>query len=126
MRCPIESRDSGVLLAYVERRLEAETASTFERHIGSCPACQEAVAVQKRVSEALDRWEPAAIDAGFNRRLYARIEAGQQLSWWRRLWEPAPGGHALPLKSSETIDAELVETVLDDLDMLTQLGVAKL
>jgi anti-sigma factor RsiW len=151
MHCPIQSRENAeLLLAYVERKLEPEVAATFERHVEACAACREAVAAQSAVWSALDQWEAAEITADFDRRLYARIEADHQRAWWRRVFEPVLPGSlrpAMPMAAAAmlliavglfqapseadwqrdkkaAIDVEQVESTLDDLEMLRQLGVA--
>ena len=79
MHCPMQRREnSDLLLAYVERKLDSEMASTFERHTENCPACQQALAAQMMVWEALDRWDAGEISPDFNRRLYQRIEADER------------------------------------------------
>ena len=84
MRCPIETGGNAeALLAYCSRKLEAENAALLERHIEVCPACREFVEGQRAVWTALESWEAPPVSAGFNRRLYQRIE--QPASWWD-LW----------------------------------------
>jgi anti-sigma factor RsiW len=152
MQCPIQSRENAeLLLAYVERKLEPELAVTFERHLQACPACRDALAAQAAVWSALDRWEAAEISADFDLRLYARIEADQQRAWWRRVFDPALPRSirpAMPVAAAAmllvaiglfrapseadwqrdrkvtTIDVEQVESTLDDIEMLQQLGAA--
>ncbi len=150
LRCPIQSGDNAeILLAYVDRKLDPETAAVLDRHVEGCMGCRQLLASQRMVWEALDSWEAESVSTDFNRRLYRRIE-NEEGRWWRRLLEPAfpwsmkpampvaaaclvlvaaflfrtPGGWESGLAGrQEVVDVEQVELTLEDLEMLRQLGV---
>ena len=87
MKCPIETCESAeLLLAYCERKLDAESTVLLERHMEICPACREFASGQRAVWEALDAWEAAPVTLDFDRRLYRRID--QEVSWWQLLMRP--------------------------------------
>ena len=87
MNCPLGARDHAEsLVAYSAHKLDAIKSAALEEHIAGCAACAEFVRGQRAVWNALDSWEPAAVSADFNRRLYQRIEA--QVTWWDRLMRP--------------------------------------
>jgi anti-sigma factor RsiW len=87
MNCPIETRESAeLLLAYCNRKLDAQSTAILERHMEICPACREFASGQRAVWEALDAWEPAPVTADFDRRLYRRID--REVSWWHLLRRP--------------------------------------
>ena len=67
-------------------RLDADRRAKLERHIEACPACRQLAAGQRAVWEALDAWNAAPVSAGFDARLYRRIE--QDVSWWQRILRP--------------------------------------
>ncbi len=62
----------------------------FEQHMTVCGDCRSFAASQKAVWSALDAWEPAPVSVDFDRKLYARIEAHENSSWWKKLvtWSP--------------------------------------
>jgi anti-sigma factor RsiW len=70
-----------LLLNYVSGSLDTQEAAAFDQHTLNCAACREFAHGQKAVCESLDLFEPAAISADFDRRLYERIE---KVSWWNR------------------------------------------
>jgi len=85
MNCPMENRENEeLLLNYRSGALDEPTAELFEAHMMDCAACREVVQGHKAVWEALDIFEPAAISADFDRRLYQRIE---KVSWWQRMFD---------------------------------------
>ena len=89
MRCPIEAQENAeLLLAYCARTLDRETAAVLDRHMASCPACQQFQNGQQAVWDALDTWEAMPVSADFDRRLYHRIEEEVNASWWSRLMRP--------------------------------------
>ena len=66
MKCPLEFDQSAELvIGYGAGTLDPDATAAFERHIGCCPACSEAVALQKAVWAALDEWREVARLAGF-------------------------------------------------------------
>jgi anti-sigma factor RsiW len=83
----METRDhTEQLLDYCSSKLPPQATAILERHIDGCPACQEFVARQRAVLEALDRWEASPVSADFDRRLYARID--NDAPWWHALLRP--------------------------------------
>ena len=75
MKCPSENPENAdLLLAHASRNLDAERAAVLEEHLAGCSACREYAAAQFAVWEALDAWEAPEVSAGFDRRLYERIE----------------------------------------------------
>jgi len=151
MNCPIESRNSEMVVAYAAGQLDPETARALEQHLAGCAACLSMAADQTAVWKALDAWEAPSVSPDFNRRLYRRIDDGAQLTWWERLtrpFRPMPLRQALPLTATaglllmaglllqhgplapaavprgEVVRADQVEKTLDDLDFLRQFGTA--
>lgn len=142
MNCPVRNTESTeLLLDYCARTLPAGVEAELERHIDICPACQEFIVLQQRAWNALDEFEPAPISAGFDSRLYARIDAAEKPpSKWRQWfgWKPALSMAAAcaslavlfvintpqPQPPTATVDisADQVEQALDDLEMLKQLS----
>ena len=87
MKCAIETRESAeLLLAYCDRKLDAESTAILERHMEVCSACHEFASGQRAVWEALDAWEAAPVTQDFDRRLYRRID--RETSWWHLLMRP--------------------------------------
>jgi anti-sigma factor RsiW len=86
MKCPLETRETEVLLAYSSCKLDAAAGSLVASHVESCPACREFVQAQQVVWDALDAWEAAPVSADFDRRLFERID--RQVSWFDRLVRP--------------------------------------
>jgi anti-sigma factor RsiW len=101
MSCPMENRESEVLLAYCAGSLEATRSAMIEEHMRACPACREFAEGQQAVWKALDGWEAAPVSEDFNRRLYARIE--KEVSWWDlilRPFRPLTMRHGLPIAAA--------------------------
>lgn len=98
MRCPVQDGNPEALLSYSARTLSPETLNLLERHMSGCAECRRFAEAQQQVWTALDKWEAAPVSPGFDARLYARIEADGQRSWFRRLtsagfgWKPALAG----------------------------------
>jgi len=86
MKCPINSRESEILVAYSSGTLEAGRAPLVTAHLEACAACRDFVREQKAVWDVLDVWQPAPVSADFNRRLYQRIE--EPVSWFDRVMRP--------------------------------------
>jgi anti-sigma factor RsiW len=89
MKCPMETRESEILLAYSSGRLDAGTTSRLDGHLESCPACRDFVAAQRTVWDALSAWQAAPVSADFDRRLYQRVD--RQVAWLDRLLLPWQG-----------------------------------
>ncbi|MBM3738448.1 MAG: zf-HC2 domain-containing protein [Acidobacteria bacterium] len=88
IQCPVQGQDgAGLLLEYLDRRLDPPAAARIERHVSACPQCQQVVAAQRAVWEALDGWEPEPVSAGFDQRLFARLaaEGDRPAGWLARL-----------------------------------------
>lgn len=146
MRCPVQTGEiSEMLLAYCSRRLSPGAAVSLERHMETCPECRRLGEAQKAVWKALDVWEAEPVSPGFDRLLYAAIEAREKASWRSRLFatfsqrpvwplasacvavlaivllQSPPMVHRQPENSRvEAVDVETVESALEDLEMLRQ------
>lgn len=85
--CKVGSPD--VLLAYSAGRVDADTAIRLDRHVPGCGACQQFLAAQRQVWEALDAFGPAVpvISASFDQQIYARIASERSENWWQRTWK---------------------------------------
>ena len=87
MNCPLQTRENAEqLLDYCSGKLDPQTAAVLERHIAICSECRLFAESQRAVWKALDSWEAAPVSAGFDRRLYQRIE--DEGTWWQRLMRP--------------------------------------
>lgn len=151
MDCPLEHRNSELLVAYAAGELDVESARALERHLDGCAACDSLAAEQAAVWKALDAWEAPPVSLDFDQRLDRRVRAEVRFSWWERLWRPlrpVPIWQALPLAAAacmlligglilrfpgkvgpaapraETVRVDQVERTLDDLELLRQFGVA--
>jgi hypothetical protein len=147
----MENREGEELLVnYVSGALDTQAAAAFDQHMLTCAACRQFAHGQKAVWKALDLFEPAAISADFDRRLYQRIE---KVSWWDRIgaalrspmlthwglpitaaaaallvagvvWERpsvAPAKPKAPLSAEvQTLQADQVQHALDDVEMLRE------
>jgi anti-sigma factor RsiW len=150
MKCPMQSGDNkDALLSYAAGRLDEDRSAAVERHARSCAACGEFLEKQGALWSALDEWEARPVAADFDRRLYRRIGEQEQRSWWSRVFAPlarpvvpvaatacllvvagligvdpdrvtAPG----PAPVAQAGEVELVESALEDLDMLRQFDLA--
>ena len=85
MSCQIRSEEhTDHLLAYVAGQLRGEAAATLELHMLACEDCAAFGKQQASVWNLLDAWEPRAVSADFDRRLYAKIDAAESASWLDR------------------------------------------
>lgn len=148
MECPVQNQEhADLLLKYCARRLDPDTAAVLERHMEHCEACRAFGEAQKVTWAALDLWEAIPVSEDFDRRLYARIGEEERRGFWggliRPLWPPqlrpalslaaasvvlvvawlvqSPASRSRP-EEIEVVDAEQVESVLNDLDMLRQVN----
>jgi anti-sigma-K factor RskA len=149
MNCPIENTDTvDLVLDYCAGKLPELKAEAFERHMQVCTECRDFVRAQHEVLTAMEDWQEEPVSADFDRRLYERIaEADRRRSWrqWladKAAWRPAlsigaacaalavvlfvqapdsPKVDPPPVATVE-IEPELVESALDDLEMLRQLS----
>jgi anti-sigma factor RsiW len=145
MDCPIETRENlDALMDYCAGRLEPQTRGAVERHLARCAACRDWTAAHRVAWKALDRWEVAPISPDFDRRLYQKIDAEQGSSWWAALVRPwaalrlrpalsvvmaallllaavliqSPGLPPAEQAQIESVDADRLESALEDLEML--------
>jgi anti-sigma factor RsiW len=149
MYCPLGSAEGAeLIIGYVARTLDAETDSEFQRHMGTCSNCRDAVAAQQGVWSALEAWHPVPVSPDFDRKLFRRIAEEERGPWWRGIrlphwwWRPAmpvaaacallAGAfllqHPAPKIAQEAqaqpkLEIEQVEHALDDMELLRQLGV---
>ena len=92
MECPLQSKETTeVLLDYCSQKTDPETTGRVERHISECAQCRAFADAQKCVWTAMDSWHDVEISSGFNRSLYARIDAAENSSWWSRMWSGSWG-----------------------------------
>ena len=149
--CPLASGDENVdiLLDYCNRKLDPALVEIFEKHMEICAACRAFSESQMAVWDALDAFEALPVSPDFDQKLMARI-AREEESPWRRMWNRmTAGGTALwrPLVpvaaalvlavglwmrnsgpdaatiADSQLDAEQVETALQDMEMLRQLTI---
>ena len=89
MMCPMQSPENAeVLLDYCARSLPADTLARLDAHVAICSSCRRELSAQQQLWSALDEFDAGElnISADFDRRLYARIDAEQQDSFWVRGW----------------------------------------
>ena len=89
MMCPMQSPENAeVLLDYCARALPADTLARLDAHVAICSFCRQQLSAQQQLWSALDEFDAGElrISADFDRRLYARIDAEQQDSFWVRGW----------------------------------------
>jgi anti-sigma factor RsiW len=148
MGCPVEDDGDELIIAYGARTLDPEQQLELERHLKICVRCRELAQAQRAVWSALEAWPTAVVSENFDERLYRRIALERQSSGWRN-WFPTswsmrpalpvgvacaalvaafllkdPALRPLPQASIQPQPAiEKVEQALDDMEMLTQLGV---
>jgi anti-sigma factor RsiW len=148
MGCPVEDDGDELIIAYGARTLDPEQQLELERHLNICARCRELAEAQRAVWSALEAWPTAVVSENFDERLYRRIALEPQNSGWRN-WFPTswsmrpvlpvgvacaalvgaflvkdPALRPLPQASIQPKPAiEKVEQALDDMEMLTQLGV---
>jgi hypothetical protein len=141
-----ENRD--LLLSMAAGRLDAASAAAVERHARSCAACGAFLEDQRELWTALEAWEAPPVAADFDRRLYRRIDERESRGWWTRLFAPLLRP-AVPVAATACLlvvagmigmgpdrvtppaadaaqarEVELVESALEDLDMLRQFDLA--
>jgi anti-sigma factor RsiW len=148
MQCPVRNVEHAeILLDYCSGKLRAESLVSFESHLAGCLECKEFCVRQKAAWTALDVWEAEPVSEKFDVALYARIEAFENRSWWRRFaWRRAlslgaacaavaialfvhapvnrPKAPASVHETTrvETVEPEQLERTLEDLEMLKQLS----
>ncbi len=148
MGCPVEDDGDELIIAYGARTLDPEQLRELEQHLEICARCRELADAQRAVWSALEAWPTAVVSDNFDERLYRRIALERNNSGWRS-WVPSswslrpavpvfaacaalfaafllkdPALRTAPQASIQPKPAiEKVEQALDDMDMLTQLGV---
>jgi anti-sigma factor RsiW len=70
-----------VLVEYFSGTLDAARREELDRHAQFCSECRDLLAVWNR----LDEFPAPEVSSDFDAKLYARIAAEPQVSWWRRL-----------------------------------------
>ncbi len=145
MKCQVRAReDAAVLMDYCAGRLDPRAAAALDEHFAVCAACRRWVESQRAVWAALDGWVAPPVSAGFNRRLFERLEQEERRSaWWRLHLRPAlslagisvlamgllvtrlPKPVVVPQQQAhaDTLDADRLEKALDDAEMLRELSV---
>jgi hypothetical protein len=87
--CLIGGRENAeILLAWMEKRLPAETALALERHAAVCADCRKMLDGQRAVWRALEEWDAEPVAPDFDRKLYRAIEKEEERSWAQRLLDP--------------------------------------
>ena len=150
MSCSLrEGVASELVVGYTARTLDGKTSANFEQHLEGCEGCRELLAGQQAVWFALDEWRAPEVSPDFDQKLFQRIGEQKQASWWHSLFRPGrswvravpvaaacallvaafflkdPGDDAAPPTQSQARPQieQQVERALDDMDMLSQIGV---
>lgn len=108
-RCSAVAAD--LLLEYSTGRLDTAQTIRLDRHVPTCAHCQEFLASQRVVWEALDAYQQATppVSVDFDRQLYARIASEQKESWWVRGWRRlAASGEPMSWKPALSMAAAAV------------------
>ncbi|MBC7926600.1 MAG: hypothetical protein H7039_13170 [Bryobacteraceae bacterium] len=149
MNCPVRTGQTGILVEHASGRLQSELAGSVNEHAATCPECTSILKAQSKVQDALSEWTAEPVSADFDRRLFQRIEEDHGRTFFQRLvagfsWKPAaslagaiataaivallvspPEQRSARPANEQTIrnvEAEQIEVVLDDIDMLQQLN----
>jgi anti-sigma factor RsiW len=137
-----------LVVAYAARTLNADEEADFERHLESCAGCRELAAQQRAVWSVLEEWHPLPVSPDFDRNLAQRIAYAKPRRWWLNLFRTWSWRPLIPLAAACTVMLfafllkndhrasapapanqpgvrieQQVEHALDDMDMLTQIGV---
>jgi anti-sigma factor RsiW len=87
-----------LLLGYVSGSVSTDASAELKRHVEACLACEKFVREQQAVWEALDAFEAEPVSAGFNRRLYQRMEEPVTLrERFSASWQLLRFWHGLPV-----------------------------
>jgi hypothetical protein len=147
MHCPSKNPEEAVLLLdYCENRLPFASVKSFEEHLAGCLDCRAFVEEQSKLSSLLEQWPLEPISRDFNAKLYAKMDkTAKPITWWRALLGRLAQSSAMPpvaaavvmgiallllapsmtdTFSVETVDANQVEMMLDDIEMLDQMAEA--
>lgn len=149
MECPRTTGQADeIVVAYVARTLDRESAAAFQKHLILCDACRALAAAQEAVWSTLDGWRPLAPSPGFDAGVLTRVAEDEHRRWWPRSpalqwsWRPTLSVAAActvlvaafvlknlnpsqpPLAGPQTSPRieQQVEHALDDMDLLRQLG----
>lgn len=144
-----------ILLDYCNRKLDPALAELFEKHMEVCAACRAFSESQMAVWDALDAFEAMPVSPDFDRKLMARIEFEENSAWrrlWNRMtaggtaiWRPVvpvaaalvlavglwmrpagnTGAESAPIMADNQLDAEQIESALQDMEMLRQLTLSE-
>jgi len=144
-RCPLRSEEqASLLLDYCARKLDEDRRKALERHMQVCPQCARFRESQSAVWKALDEWDSSPVARRFDEDLAGRIAHAERDPLWMQAgawiadvnWAPAvpalaaaalwvllfqPSPQPQSALTPEGLEAEQVERVLEDLDMLRQL-----
>lgn len=76
--------------AFLDDQLDDKARAGFERHMSTCDACRENVALQQALIQSLDTMPMAALPEGFNEELQAKLKTAkpqvkQALKWYQKL-----------------------------------------
>jgi putative zinc finger protein len=147
MGCPVEDGGDELIIGYGARTLTPGQQIELERHLEVCQRCRELAEAQRAVWSALDAWPTTVVSPNFDERLFRRIAMEPQSAWRRWLAGHRSFGPAIPVgvacaaliaafllknpalrtepqsEPGTKLQIEQVEHALDDMDMLTQLGV---
>jgi predicted anti-sigma-YlaC factor YlaD len=99
------SHDDLVLHYYGDAGTDARR---FDAHLADCAACRDALARLGRALALVDRSASGEPDAGFEARVWARLEPSLELPqpWWRRVFTmPATGWAAAGLAAAAIVAA---------------------
>jgi len=143
MNCPV-NKEPQVLVDYCAGRLDARAGAEVKTHVEACAACSQFVVGQSAAWNALDAFEAPPVSAGFDRKLWERIEEAERrrgfwAGWWAAAFRKPVIAFALaavfiiaalslsstrpvPPPAQAALDADRMERALDDLDMLQQLS----
>lgn len=147
MNCP--RKDVEWFTRHAAGQLSAPETAAFDAHLRECAECRGAAEQYRTVWGALDEWPGVPVSDDFDRRLHARIAAADAEPWWtvpsmHISWRPAisvaaacaavliifllQGPFLATWTGTQTVqqkvDIDQVESALDDVDMLNQLGPA--
>lgn len=146
-----ERKDMELLIRSAAGELTGDEQAALDAHLADCPECRAIAEAQRAAWNALDEWTAAPISSDFDDRLYARIAAEEARPWWRRFWPhdmhrftwklalsmaaacavilavlllraPLTPETPTPVAAQKTVDLDQVESALDDVDMLNQIG----
>lgn len=83
MKCP--GREDKIH-AYIKKRMTAQEASEFERHLKTCEACRRSLELNLRLDERLSLLTAPEPGPEFADRVAARIDSGRSRGLYRQLF----------------------------------------